>query len=168
MIIEVVKSIIAQSETAVVKLANVAMIVTEEENEKLELLPMNEQIKVILSVIGFDEYITEALFGTENELSDEAVALKDEIMARIEAMTDEEKTEFEKMIAELFPIEVVEIDGVEHEYFVVELEISDIDPVTGETVIRYEAYGFRFDEETGEWLLTKISVAHEVEEIVEE
>jgi len=38
----------------------------------------------------------------------------------------------------------------------------------GETVIRYEAYGFRFDEETEEWLLTKISVADEVEEIVEE
>ena len=58
--------------------------------------------------------------------------------------------EFEATLLESFPQEMIEIDGVEYSFFVLELEVR-----TGDGV-RYERYGFRREGE--EWIFTRLEI----------
>ena len=58
---------------------------------------------------------------------------------------------FEETLLSAFPQEVIELDGVEYTFFVLELEVRVGDAV------RIERYGFRL--EGGEWIFTRLEVA---------
>ena len=140
-----------ETEKAQVTIANVEKIVTPEEKAALDQLPLREQMLTVLCAIGFEEQVTEALAGEGVSLSEEAEALKEQILARIDAMNEEEKAAFQQMLEENFPVETVEMDGVEYRFFVFEVEIET------EEGLRRERYGFR--EEAGAWIFVKLSVA---------
>ena len=140
-----------QSANVQVQLANVEKVVTTGEKAKLDALPLKEQMFTVLSVIGFEDVVSRTLEAEGQELSAEAQALKEEIQARVAAMTEAEYAEFEAMLLESFPQETVVIDGVEYTFFTLELEVRE-----GDTV-RYERYGFRLEGD--EWILTRLEVA---------
>ena len=140
-----------ETEEAQVTIANVEKIVTPEEKAALDQLPLREQMLTVLCAIGFEEQVTEALAGEGVSLSEEAEALKEQILARIDAMNEEEKAAFQQMLEENFPVETVEMDGMEYRFFVFEVEIET------EEGLRRERYGFR--EEAGAWIFVKLSVA---------
>ena len=73
------------------------------------------------------------------------------MMARIAAMSAEERAGFEAMLQEAFSRQTILIDGVEHAFFTLELKITS----GGE--VRYERYGFCLEGE--EWILTRLEVA---------
>ena len=75
--------------------------------------------------------------ASESSFSPEAEALKAQIQTRIESMDEAARAEFETALLESFPQEVVVIDGVEYNFFVLEIEVR-----VGDS-IRYERYGFR-------------------------
>ena len=57
-----------------------------------------------------------------------------------------------RAIVQLFPKTEVTVGGVTYEYFVVDLEIT----VDGK--VRVERYGFRYDEELGQWVFEKLDL----------
>ena len=140
-----------ETEKAQVNIANVEKIVTPEEKAALDQLPLREQMLTVLCAIGFEQQVTEALAAEGVSLSEEAEALKERILARIDAMSEEEAAAFRQMLEENFPVETVEMDGVEYRFFVFEVEIET------EEGLRSERYGFR--EEDGAWIFVKLSVA---------
>jgi len=113
-------------------------------------LPVKEQMLTFLAVIGFEEQVNESLEAQQTEMSAEAVALKEQIKQRIDAMTEEEKAAFETTLMESFPSQQVLIDGVEYTFFVIEIEVRRGDEV------RIERYGFRHEGE--EWIFTKLFI----------
>ncbi len=147
-------SIVAQaleSEKARAAIVNVEKIVTEEEKAVLERLSLQEQMLTVLCAIGFEDQVKEALAAENVTLSPEAEALKEQILARIAAMDEEERAAFQKLLEENFPIETVEMDGVEYRFFVLEVSVET------EEGTHSERYGFR--EEEGAWIFVKLSVA---------
>ena len=147
----VVDAIAAEEETATVQIANVERVVTAEEKEALDALPVKEQLFTFLSVIGFEEQVDKTLSTSGEALSEPAQALKAQIQERVAAMTQQERAAFEETLLSSFPQEVIELDGVEYTFFVLELEVR-----VGDTV-RIERYGFRLEGE--EWIFTRLEVA---------
>lgn len=140
-----------EGESASIEIVNAEKIITPEEKAALDVLPVKEQLLTFLSVIGFEEQVNRTLEAAQEELSTNAIALKEQIQARIAAMDAEAYAAFEAALLENFPQEVIEIDGVEYTFFVLELEVR-----TGDTV-RYERYGFR--REGADWIFTRLEVA---------
>ena len=147
----VVDAIAAEDETATVQIVNVERVVTAEEKRALDALPVKEQIYTFLSVIGFEAQVDETLSSGGETLSEPALALKAQIQERVAAMTEQERVAFEETLLSSFPQEVIELDGVEYTFFVLELEVRVGDAV------RIERYGFRL--EGGEWIFTRLEVA---------
>ena len=119
--------------------------------EALDALPVKEQIYTFLSVIGFEAQVDETLSSGGETLSEPALALKAQIQERVAAMTEQERVAFEETLLSSFPQEVIELDGVEYTFFVLELEVRVGDAV------RIERYGFRLTD--GVWTLASIAVA---------
>ena len=142
---------LAVSPEARVELIQAGKIVTLEERARLEALPLEEQVYTILSAIGLEDAVNRALDQGRIALSEEAAALKAGMMARIAAMSAEERAGFEAMLQEAFSHQTILIDGVEHAFFTLELKITS----GGE--VRYERYGFCLEGE--EWILTRLEVA---------
>ena len=140
----------AETEAATVQIVNVEKVLTAEEREALEQLPVKEQLLTFLSVIGFEAQVNAAMEASESNFSPEAEALKTQIQTRIEAMDEAAREEFEAALMESFPQEVVVIDGVEYNFFVLEIEVR-----VGDSV-RYERYGFR--REGDEWIFTRLEI----------
>ena len=153
-LVTVIDAIEQENEGASVSIAivNVEKVVTAEEKAELDALPAREQILVLLSAIGYDTEVQAALSSMDMELSTEAIALTQAIQERIATASDEEKSAFEALLLECFPVETVMIDGEPVDYFVIELQVE----VDGE--IHFERYGFRFDE-NGEWIFARLSIS---------
>ena len=132
-------------------IVNVEKLAKHEEKAALEQLPLREQMLTVLCAIGFESQVKDALAEEGVSLSPEAEALKEQILARIDAMSEEEAAAFRQMLEENFPVETVEMDGVEYRFFVLEVAIET------EEGTRSERYGFR--EEEGAWIFVKLSVA---------
>ena len=140
-----------ENEKAQAAIVNVEKLVTNEEKAALEQLPLREQMLTALCAIGFESQVKEALAEEGVSLSPEAEALKEQLLACIAAMDEEETAAFQQMLEENFPVETVEMDGVEYRFFVLEVAIET------EKGARSERYGFR--EEEGAWIFVKLSVA---------
>ena len=140
-----------ESENSSIDIVNAEKVLTPEEKDALDVLPAREQLMTFLSVIGFEVEVNAAMEESEIELSAEALALKASILERMAAMEESERAAFEAMLLESFPQEVIEIDGVEYEFFIIELEIRRGDE------LHYERYGFRREGET--WILTRLERA---------
>ena len=139
-----------------IEIVNVEKVVTAEEKAALDVLPAKEQVLVLLSAIGYEAEVQNALSTMDMELSVEAVALTQTIQARITNASDEEKAAFEALLLECFPVETVIIDGEAVDYFVIELQVE----VDDET--HFERYGFRFDE-NDEWIFARLSIGEVTE-----
>ncbi len=150
-LVTVVDTIAKEDASASIQIVNVERVVTAEEKRALDALPVKEQIYTFLSVIGFEAQVDEALSSGGETLSEPALALKAQIQERVAAMTEQERVAFEETLLSSFPQEVIELDGVEYTFFVLELEVRVGDAV------RIERYGFRL--EGGEWIFTRLEVA---------
>ena len=100
-----------------------------EKKRALDALPVKEQIYTFLSVIGFEAQVDETLSSGGETLSEPALALKAQIQERVAAMTEQERVAFEETLLSSFPQEVIELDGVEYTFFVLELEVRVGDAV---------------------------------------
>ena len=149
-LVTVVDTIAKEDASASIQIANVERVVTTEEKQALDTLPVKEQILTFLSVIGFEEQVDAALETTGEALSESAQALKAQIQERIAAMSEEEYAAFEQALLTSFPQQTVEVDGVEYTFFVIELEVR-----VGDTV-RIERYGFRQEDEA--WIFTRLEI----------
>ena len=150
-LVTVVDTIAKEDASASIQIVNVERVVTTEEKQALDTLPVKEQILTFLSVIGFEEQVDAALETTGEALSESAQALKAQIQERIAAMSEEEYAAFEEALLTSFPQQTVEVDGVEYTFFVIELEVR-----VGDTV-RIERYGFRQEDEA--WIFTRLEIA---------
>ena len=139
-----------ESEPVTIQIVNIEKVITTKEKEVLEQLPVKEQLLTFLSVIGFEAQVNQAMEASESSFSLEAEALKAQIQTRIESMDEAARAEFETALLESFPQEVVVIDGVEYNFFVLEIEVR-----VGDS-IRYERYGFR--REGDEWIFTRLEI----------
>lgn len=141
----------AEAEGAIVEIVNAGKLLTAEELSALEALPAREQLLTFLSVMGFEEQVNRALAAAEEELSAEAVALKERILMRIDAMGDGERSAFDELLRTCFPQETIRDGGAEYRCFVLELELR-----TGDA-LRRERYGFR--QEGEEWIFIRLEIA---------
>ena len=134
-----------------IKIVNAEKVFTLEEKAMLDVLPVREQMLILLTAVGYGDEVEYALTSMEMTLSDDARQLSEQIQQRVNNATEEEKAALEQMMLECFPVETVEIDGVAYDYFVIELQIVKDDQ-------KYiERYGFRYNED-GEWIFTRLSI----------
>ncbi|MCQ2453998.1 MAG: hypothetical protein MJ136_05520, partial [Clostridia bacterium] len=106
-----------------VEIVNVAAVLDAEEMEALSELSATEQVLTVLSVLGIEDAMDEELAESGIVLSEEATALKEAVLSRIAAMTEEEQEAFWQGIAEAFATRVIVVDGEEVEVIVVELKV---------------------------------------------
>ena len=85
-------------------------------------------------------------------LSEEAEALTAQVAERFAAMGEEERAQVEEKLAQLFPKTQVTVGEKTYEYFVIDLQI------TVDGMVRVERYGFRYDEELGQWVFEKLDL----------
>ncbi len=150
-LVTVVDNIEAEDVNASIEIVNVEKVVTAEEKQELDALPVREQLLTFLSVIGFEAQVNQTLQASEESLSEAAIALKERIQARIAEMDEESYAAFETLLLESFPQETIEIDGVEYNFFIIEMVVR-----TGDEV-RIERYGFRKEGE--DWIFTQLEIA---------
>ena len=128
-------------------------ILTGAEMQTLRTLDPVEQILVILHTVGYGNEVNYALTAMEVSLSDEASALIEAIAARVAAMTEEERSAFQALIEEYFPLTKLTQEAAEYDY----VGIHAGDPRAAGGWLSHERYGFRQSE--GVWTLTSIAVA---------
>lgn len=140
----------SHEEPVELQIVNVHRLLTDEEIFELDTLTVRERLLTVLAALGYADQVDETLREKEEILSDEAMALREEILNRISEMDEEELAEYKRILEEYFHLEVLE-DEVAELYIIIELEISR----DGKT--RVERYGFRQEDE--EWILTKLEIA---------
>ena len=128
-------------------------ILTGTEMQALRALEPAEQILVLLNAIGYENEVSYALNAAETGFSAEADALIEAIVARLAAMTEEERAAFEALLQQYFPMTKLTRESQEYDYVEFTLEIR----VRLEDGYRLERYGFRLTD--GVWTLASIAVA---------
>lgn len=108
---------------------------------------------MLLNAIGYENEVNYALNDAETGFSAEADALIEAIVARLAAMTEEERAAFEALLQQYFPMTKLTRGSQEYDYVEFTLEIR----VRLEDGYRLERYGFRLTD--GVWTLASISVA---------
>ena len=153
MISTLVESVAAAEEegsVVTIEVVGAQEVFTEEDHEQLKELPVAEQILVTLSTIGFGDVVEAAMASMNVTLSENAAQLVTKANETMSQMPEEERKVMQETIEKNFPKTQVQIDGVVYDYFILNLEIV----VDG--VARIESYGFRFDEELGQWIFVKM------------
>ena len=135
-----------------VEIVGAIEVMPAEEYAAMKTLSVQEQILVTLSSIGFDEVVKAASSSMNLTFSQQAQTLREQINARTSKLTEEGSEALREQIAEYFPIEEITAEGPTYSYFVIELRI-EVDGVP-----RIERYGFRLDEESGEWIFVSLSM----------
>ena len=147
---------IAQAETegseVTVEVVGAQEVFSETEYEQLKTLPAQEQMLVTLASIGLEDVVQSALASMNVTLSEEAEALTAQVAERFAAMGEEERAQVEEKLAQLFPKTQVTVGEKTYEYFVIDLQI------TVDGMVRVERYGFRYDEELGQWVFEKLDL----------
>ncbi|MDO5376762.1 MAG: hypothetical protein Q4G52_00370, partial [Clostridia bacterium] len=141
----------AEGSTVNIEVVGAQEIMTETEYAALRELPAQEQILVTLASIGFADVVEAATKALDVTLSEAAQTLAAQVTERMAAVSEEERAAVEEKLAQYFPVEEIEIDGVKTSYFVIDLRIE----VDG--VVRVERYGFRLDE-NGEWIFVRLDL----------
>lgn len=136
-----------------VDIVGIDKVLTKEEKIRLDKLPVEDRMLVVLNALGLGDAISdEAKAG----MSEEAKALTDEITARIGSMSEAEKQALLDIIAEFFPKTTVTVDGKEFEAFSIDLVIDR------DGKKEYDRYTF-YNDGT-QWTLYSIEVGKPVEE----
>ena len=149
----VMNAIATESKTGTVQvqIVNFDKILTAEENIAITQLKPQEQLLTFLAVIGIQPEASDALTQAQKDMSEESIAIQEQIKQRIATMSEAERTAFEDALMEYFPMETVTIDGQEYTWFTIDLEVN----VDG--VIRIERYGFRLEGES--WIFAKLEIS---------
>ena len=114
------------------------------ELKRFDKLSVKDRLLVVLKALGFGE----ALGEIAEDMSDDAVALSDDIAARVDAMTESERNALlDRLYGEFLPRLIV-IDGQEYEAVGIEVVITRGSEKT------YERYTFYKDD--GAWKLYQI------------
>ena len=113
-------------------------LLTEAEYDALKALPVREQILVTLACVDWGT--DGALDAPDVPVSGQAVSLLEEIGARLNALTPEERGAQEARLAELFPVGEKAADGVMRPYRAFDVRID----VDGET--RVQRYDLPLDQ----------------------
>lgn len=158
-LVESIAAVEEEGSVVTIEVVGAQEVFTEEEHEQLKELPVAEQILVTLSTIGFSDVVEAAMTSMNVTLSDNAAQLVTKANETMSQMPEEERKAMQETIEKNFPKTQVQIDGVVYDYFILNLEIV----VDG--VARIESYGFRFDEELGQWIFVKMDTL-DVEETV--
>lgn len=132
-------------EDVTIEIAGMNQIFTAQELEKLEKLPVIEQLMLTLSAVGLADVTETALAAMETTLSDEAQALDAQIVERLLAMTDEEQEALSALLDEYFPLEETLLDGETRIRFTITLNIEE------GGVLRVQRYSFLLQED-GAWI----------------
>lgn len=122
-------------------------ILTPVEYKSLNALPVQEQIFVVLSALGYRDEVTNGLSELGVELSREAHGLIGQIALRLAGMSEAERAEFLALLAQYFQANA---DGQQTE-ITLEIRVK-----TGEGY-RMERYGFEMKD--GAWQFTSLAVA---------
>ena len=140
------------------------LVMTEEELERMHLLPVKEQMLVLLSAVGFREAVEAVIDDPQASLSisEEAQALMEETALRQEEMTEEEQAAFEETLLGHFPVDEVGLeDGTVYRLFAVRVLLSQDDEA------HIERYVFRCDDEETGWYFTGLEIEEYIPEEVE-
>ena len=122
-------------------------ILTPVEYKTLNALPVQEQILVVLSALGYRDEVQNGLAELGVELSREANGLIGQIALRLASMSEAEKAEFLALLAQYFQANA---DGQQTE---ITLEIR----AKLEDGYRMERYGF--EKKDGAWQFSSLAVA---------
>ena len=142
----------AEGSEVTVEVVGAQEVFSETEYEQLKTLPAQEQMLVTLASIGLEDVVQSALASMNVTLSEEAEALTAQVAERFAAMGEEERAQVEEKLAQLFPKTQVTVGEKTYEYFVIDLQI------TVDGMVRVERYGFRYDEELGQWVFEKLDL----------
>ena len=142
----------AEGSEVTVEVVGAQEVFSETEYEQLKTLPAQEQMLVTLASIGLEDVVQSALASMNVTLSEEAEALTAQVAERFAAMGEEERAQVEENLAQLFPKTQVTVGEKTYEYFVIDLQI------TVDGMVRVERYGFRYDEELGQWVFEKLDL----------
>ena len=134
-----------------IRIIDIELILTDAEIEALNALIPEERILVFLNVLGYVNEVNIANEELEIKLSDEAQALLDGIAARLEAMTEEERAEFDATVQTVYPVLQVEVDGTvaDQTEIVIELKLRE------KNAYRVERYTFRCED--GSWYFAALA-----------
>ena len=142
----------AEGSEVTVEVVGAQEVFSETEYEQLKTLPAQEQMLVTLASIGLEDVVQSALASMNVTLSEEAEALTAQVAERFAAMGEEERVQVEEKLEQLFPKTQVTVGEKTYEYFVIDLQI------TVDGMVRVERYGFRYDEELGQWVFEKLDL----------
>ena len=105
-------------------------MLTQEEYEALKSLPAKEQLLVTLAYVEWGAQAEGALSSLDVPLSEQAASLMEQIAARLDALTPEERAAQQERLSQLFPAgEEEEADGTQRPYRSIDLRI-DVDGTT--------------------------------------
>lgn len=147
----VVNTIVTEREAAQIQIVNFDKILTAEENTAITQMKPQEQLLTFLAVVGIQPQASDALSQVQENMSEESIAIQEQIKQRIATMSEADRAAFEATLVEYFPMETVTIDGQEYTWFTIDLEVN----VDG--VIRIERYGFRLEGES--WIFAKLEIS---------
>ena len=142
----------AEGSEVTVEVVGAQEVFSETEYEQLKTLPAQEQMLVTLASIGLEDVVQSALASMDMTLSAEAETLTAQVAERFAAMGEEERVQVEEKLEQLFPKTQVTVGEKTYEYFVIDLQI------TVDGMVRVERYGFRYDEELGQWVFEKLDL----------
>ena len=134
-----------------VRIAHLSQVLTPEEYEALEQLPLREQFMAFLYAMGFEDEVNAALETASEGFSESALALKAQIQARLGAMNRAQRSEYAALLSRYFPMEARQVNGVETHWFQLDLELEDASGA------RVERYGF--GRVNGAWVLCQVEIA---------
>ena len=133
-----------------VQVANTEALLVEEEAAAMRELPGEEKVFVLLSMLGYDGETSHAAEGMQ--LSGEATALMETMRTRVDSMTQQQRDEFDALIAQYFPVTQQMIDG----------ELVNCIEITLEIRLpsgQYRLEKYTFIEKDGAWTLAGIAAA---------
>ncbi len=121
-------------ENVTVEIVDSEKLMDAEEKARFDKLTVKDRLLVVLSALGFGD----ALGEISGEMSDEAKALTDDIAARVDSLSEEEKQALLDSISGRFEPRTIAIDGVEYESVGVEVVIDRDGEKTYERYIFYK------------------------------
>ena len=133
------------------KIKDLDKILIYSELRDIEKLDLDEQLMVLLSVLGYEDLVRDTLEEREISLSAEAEELLESIVSRIGEMSSRQQETFKKQVKEYFGISLGLENNEPSGTLRLSLEIQDSE---GKRIER-----FSFTEEDEAWVLKKIEIA---------
>ena len=133
-------------------------VLNKETFERITRLEANEQIIVMLAMLGDSNGQNSLLTNDKLELSTEATELLNDVLKNLKEMDAYLSTKFAFLLDTYFPEQKVKVGEAEYIYYMIPLEIT----TENGTQIKHIAFCFDPVEQT--WLFTPVEVGNETTE----